>query len=621
MDLKCKMCQELIPGGKQTLISHQKYECLRRPVTCQYCHLPFEYLQHAAHEQMCGSRTELCVLCNQYIALSLIESHSMDVHGVPYEAPMGIARMKSDESTMDAPMGGCVPAPDRDYDDIMNDGQVDDKETSDANERWICSSCDYNNRPKHTHCKICSVERTKYMKKVSEMDKSPAKKQKNIEKIGGNAQNVPNRNYDSLVSKTEEIPSKVGGIIKPPWFQYNEEQNDVTMASDIVIASGIDPSMIPKRDYDAMLNAEDIDDSAAFFHDNSANVKDSSMNDDDKMNLSANTNADVIPQRDYDSMLHKAETTMDIDSETEQQQLIEQMTKQMKDEEQHKNKAQYRSITAVIPQRNYDQMIQKNTETKVEMKRDGNTKSNKMITSSDGKWVCPSEDCDHLNKSTRNNCSVCHVLKPSYKRTAALLDDSIDNLGLDHRWVCKACNGLNKGSRANCVFCHKDKMYKPNGKYAAKEVIAFNKKKKRKVKMENSILHDVERWVCPNEECNFLNKGSRINCQVCHQQRKDQSLVWGDRKAKQPKNESNAKQSVVVENKSEKKEKSKKKKKAFVHPLEARMMGMDVDELHNVPMSNANRGSSSGQEWSCPICTFLNKSLKCEMCGCPKDGQ
>merc|ERR1712176_514328 len=243
--------------------------------------------------------------------------------------------------------------------------------------------------------------------------------------------------------------------------------------------------------------------------------------------------------------------------------------------------------------------IQNNTETltKVEMKMNDNAKSNKMVTSSDGKWLCPSEDCDHLNKSTRNNCSVCHVLKPSYKRTAALLDDSIDNLGLDHRWVCKACNGLNKGSRANCVFCHKDKMYQPNGKYAAKEVIAFNKKKERKVKMEHSILHDAERWVCPNEDCNFLNKGSRINCQVCHQQRKDQSLVWGDRKAKQPKNE---------ENKSEKIETSKKKK-AFVHPLEARMMGMDVDKLHNVPMSNVNH--SSVQEWSCPICTFLNKGL------------
>merc|ERR1712129_670421 len=97
-------------------------------------------------------------------------------------------------------------------------------------------------------------------------------------------------------------------------------------------------------------------------------VNDATTKDDDKMNLSANTNMDTIPQRDYDSMLHKAETTMDVDSETEQQQLIEQMTKQMKDEEQQKNKAQYRSITAVIPQRNYAQMIQKNTETKVEMK-------------------------------------------------------------------------------------------------------------------------------------------------------------------------------------------------------------------------------------------------------------
>merc|ERR1711971_309406 len=209
------------------------------------------------------------------------------------------------------------------------------------------------------------------------------------------------------------------------------------------------------------------------------------------------------------------------------------MAKQMKDEE-HKNKAQYRSITAVIPQRNYDEMIQKNVKQQdVEMKE--NAKESVTSTSDGRYWLCPSQECDHLNKSTRNNCSVCHALKPSYKRTAALLDDSIDQLGLDHRCVCKACNGLNKGSRANCVFCHKEKTYQPNSKLAANELIGKDTKTKE-MKMENSILYDVERWVCPNEKCNFLNKGLRINCQVCHVQRKDQSLVWGDRKAKQPNN-------------------------------------------------------------------------------------
>merc|ERR1719445_1538162 len=124
------------------------------------------------------------------------------------------------------------------------------------------------------------------------------------------------------------------------------------------------------------------------------------------------------------------------------------------------------------------------------MKANGNTKNDKMVTSSDGKWLCPSEDCNHLNKSTRNNCSVCHELKPSYKRTAVLLDDSIDELGLDNRWVCKSCNGLNKGSRQSCVFCHVVKSYEPKSKNAAKEVVAQSKKKK----IQNGIFQDEERW-------------------------------------------------------------------------------------------------------------------------------
>merc|ERR1719203_1406325 len=157
----------------------------------------------------------------------------MDVHGVSYEAPMGIARMKSDESTTDnAPlaMGGFGAAPERDYDDMMDDEQAQ----NDAHERWICASCAYNNRPNHMHCKICKVKRTKFMKKVSEMDamkKSPPKKKKqtHVEKIGGNAQNIPNRNYDALLTNTDVAMDGSKASIKPPFMQYNEQQN-VSMA-------------------------------------------------------------------------------------------------------------------------------------------------------------------------------------------------------------------------------------------------------------------------------------------------------------------------------------------------------------------------------------------------------
>merc|ERR1712066_650784 len=114
-----------------------------------------------------------------------------------------------------------------------------------------------------------------------------------------------------------------------------------------------------------------------------------------------------------------------------------------------------------------------------------------------------------------------------------------------------------------------------------------------------------ERWVCPNGECNFLNKGSRIQCQVCHTQRKDHNVIIGD-KAKEVIDDTKIK---VVE--------KKRQKKEYSHPLEARMMGMDVDKLQNIPKVNSQ--NNKALEWACPICTFLNTGSKCEMCGCPKD--
>merc|ERR1712228_851287 len=298
-DLKCKLCDELICGGKKALIAHQKYECLRRAINCSFCHLPFEYLAHSEHEIMCGSRTELCVVCNQYIALSLIEEHCIDVHGIEYEAPLGIARMKSDESVQNMNLGG-HGAPDRDYDDIMNEN--DEKETNDAlHERWICSSCDYNNRPNHRQCKICKVKRTKYMKTVSQMDSikmNNRKKNNFVEKIGGNVV-VPNRDYDALLNDQES--DTFVAPIKPPLIQYNkQQQNDdsTTKESEIVIASGLDPSLIPKRDYDKMLNAtiENIDEE---FED----ANDVQMDDENVGQMHLSTNIDAIPQRDYNSML------------------------------------------------------------------------------------------------------------------------------------------------------------------------------------------------------------------------------------------------------------------------------------------------------------------------------
>jgi len=386
------------------------------------------------------------------------------------------------------------------------------------------------------------------------------------------------------------------------------------------------------------LAAEEIDDTAAFINDNNdeMNADDVAMqeidddeNDQNKMNLS--TNIENIPQRDYEAMMKEPEQGT-IDPAMEQQALIEEMMKQMQNEDENKNKVSYRSATAVVPQRNYDNLMAKKDDNddismKEKLAEEERQRQERvaMATTSTGYWVCPSSTCDHLNKSTRNNCSVCHTLKPTYKRTAELMDDSIDQLGLENRWVCRNCDGLNKGSRQKCVYCKHTKQYQPASKSAAKNIIQSSKNINKSKKSKDGIFKDIERWVCPNKECNFLNKGSRLQCQVCHTERKDTQILWGDRAKKDDNDNSNNKKKVEENTKDE----DKNKKKTYSHPLEARMMGMEVDQLHNVSTTGNNNNadattttaSTDNVDWPCPICTFLNKGSKCEMCGCPKDAQ
>ena len=53
----------------------QKEECRFRPQTCDYCNLSLPDCRFAEHENFCGSRTELCQLCNKYVKLRDLERH------------------------------------------------------------------------------------------------------------------------------------------------------------------------------------------------------------------------------------------------------------------------------------------------------------------------------------------------------------------------------------------------------------------------------------------------------------------------------------------------------------------------------------------------------------------
>ena len=158
-------------------------------------------------------------------------------------------------------------------------------------------------------------------------------------------------------------------------------------------------------------------------------------------------------------------------------------------------------------------------------------------------------------------------------------------------------------------------MYDPKSKMAAKKQVQSTKRRKLQ-SSGGGIFEDVERWVCPNAECNFLNKGSRIQCQVCKTQRKDQSVLWGDR-AKPMQHGGGGKEvhsGSGPASGSTAHAVGKGVGKTFVHPLEAKLMGGKVEDV---------QPQGAAAKWNCPICTFANarNATKCAMCGIPKDGQ
>lgn len=64
------------------LESHQKLDCVFRPITCTYCEITLPFIEkywnvtslylcydRGEHEEYCGNRTEECHVCNKYITL------------------------------------------------------------------------------------------------------------------------------------------------------------------------------------------------------------------------------------------------------------------------------------------------------------------------------------------------------------------------------------------------------------------------------------------------------------------------------------------------------------------------------------------------------------------------
>ncbi|XP_059140016.1 TRAF-type zinc finger domain-containing protein 1-like [Physella acuta] len=79
----CDKCQEKI--SKDCMEKHMESDCPKKPVLCQYCELTVSKDELATHMEYCGSRTECCHLCKQYVMLKDMLRHESS--GCTYPDP------------------------------------------------------------------------------------------------------------------------------------------------------------------------------------------------------------------------------------------------------------------------------------------------------------------------------------------------------------------------------------------------------------------------------------------------------------------------------------------------------------------------------------------------------
>ncbi|XP_045149459.1 XIAP-associated factor 1 [Echinops telfairi] len=73
MEVKCAMCRQTMQ--KYLLEVHEDKECQMRQVQCKFCELTMNFSKLEDHEYRCGSKTELCPDCNQFIQLRKLAYH------------------------------------------------------------------------------------------------------------------------------------------------------------------------------------------------------------------------------------------------------------------------------------------------------------------------------------------------------------------------------------------------------------------------------------------------------------------------------------------------------------------------------------------------------------------
>ncbi|KAK9983144.1 hypothetical protein SO802_032669 [Lithocarpus litseifolius] len=77
--VSCSLCSETME--REILAIHKGENCPQRIVTCEFCEFPLPAVDLAEHQEVCGNRTELCILCNKYIRLRERYNHEISCNG------------------------------------------------------------------------------------------------------------------------------------------------------------------------------------------------------------------------------------------------------------------------------------------------------------------------------------------------------------------------------------------------------------------------------------------------------------------------------------------------------------------------------------------------------------
>ncbi|RUS81422.1 hypothetical protein EGW08_010806 [Elysia chlorotica] len=98
--LPCEKCQLTVEKDKME--QHMNSECERRPVPCEFCELSFPKNQFESHADFCGSRTECCPLCRQFVMLKDMLQHENSGCSYPPRKPSPPPQPDSNAVDLDA---------------------------------------------------------------------------------------------------------------------------------------------------------------------------------------------------------------------------------------------------------------------------------------------------------------------------------------------------------------------------------------------------------------------------------------------------------------------------------------------------------------------------------------